>query len=86
MGRRQVADCSVVMLRGTVQHFMQLFDVTQVSGCYARMSDIYGRLGEVENMLKSLKNMLGLGECFSLCYVYHLLFMISRWFETLSSL
>jgi centrosomal protein CEP70 len=50
-------------LLGIVQHFMNLFDVARITGCYARMNDIYTKLGEVHNIMKALKNLLGLGEC-----------------------
>ena len=52
---------SYVILQGIVDHFMKLFDVKRVSGCYARMNDLYTKLGQVHNVMKTLKDLLGLG-------------------------
>jgi hypothetical protein len=49
------------MLHGIVGHFQKLFDVPNVMGVYARMSDIYRKLGETHNVMLTLKNFLGLG-------------------------
>jgi len=49
------------VLQGIVAHFQKLFDVPNVLGVYARMSDIYRKLGETHNVMLTLKNFLGLG-------------------------
>ena len=49
------------ILQGIVDHFMNLFDVSKVTGCYTRMNDIYSKLGEVHNVMKTLRNLVGLG-------------------------
>ena len=41
---------------------MSLFDVSSISGVYARMNDIYSKLGEVHNVMRTLKNLLGLSK------------------------
>lgn len=39
---------------------MNLFNVSLVTGCYARMTDIYTKLGEMRNVMSTLKEIVKL--------------------------
>ena len=51
-------------LKEIVDHFMDLFDVTLVTGCYARINEVYAKLGETYNVLRALRDLLGLRKAF----------------------
>ena len=60
-GRNQVmAPVSRATLQGIVDHFMNLFNVSVTTGCFARMNDTYAKLGETHNVMRTLREMLGL--------------------------
>lgn len=60
-GKKQVMEpVSRATLQGIVDHFMNLFNVSLVTGCFARMNDTYAKLGETHNVMRTLRELLGM--------------------------